>query len=111
MMMRGKPQIYANCPAGCKWETVHKSDFVSLSHNIGTSDWSGTAAPYTHSLTIDGLVDEDLVVVDAPFTAYSEYGLIVEQTGSTITFSVTIKPAENIEIKIAVIPSTAVVEI
>lgn len=25
--MSDKPKIYANCPAGCLWETVHKSDF------------------------------------------------------------------------------------
>jgi hypothetical protein len=25
--MSNKPRIYANCPAGCRWETVHKSDF------------------------------------------------------------------------------------
>lgn len=26
--MSNKPRIYAYCPAGCKWETVHKDDFL-----------------------------------------------------------------------------------
>lgn len=26
--MSDKPQIYAHCPAGCSWETVHKADLV-----------------------------------------------------------------------------------
>lgn len=25
--MENKPKIYGYCPAGCKWETVHKEDF------------------------------------------------------------------------------------
>lgn len=27
--MSNKPRIFANCPAGCKWETVHKDDFLN----------------------------------------------------------------------------------
>lgn len=27
--MSNKPKIWANCDAGCKWETVHKDDFQS----------------------------------------------------------------------------------
>ena len=27
--MSGKPKIYGYCPAGCKWETVHKEDFLN----------------------------------------------------------------------------------
>lgn len=26
--MSNKPKIYGSCPAGCKWETVHKEDFL-----------------------------------------------------------------------------------
>ena len=27
--MSNKPKIYGYCPAGCKWETVHKDDFLN----------------------------------------------------------------------------------
>lgn len=110
-MKNSRPRVYGNCDAGCKWEVPHKGDFLSLVHNIDVLDWSGSGAPYTNSVTIDRLVDEDVVIVDAPFKAYSECGLIIEQDGSTITFRVTQKPIDILSINIAVIPSTAVVEI
>lgn len=28
-----KPPIYATCPAGCQWETVHKADFELVKYN------------------------------------------------------------------------------
>lgn len=110
-MKNNRPKVYGYCAAGCKREVPNKEDFLSLVHNIDTFDWSEGDAPYTHSLTIDRLVDEDVVLVNAPFEAYAEYGLVVEQNGSTITFSVVNKPSVDISINIAVIPSTAVIEI
>jgi hypothetical protein len=32
--MSNKPNIYGTCPAGCLWETVHKSDFEALATHI-----------------------------------------------------------------------------
>lgn len=32
--MMSNPKIYAHCPAGCKWETVHKSDFDSVNSDV-----------------------------------------------------------------------------
>ena len=110
-MKNNRPRVYGNCSAGCKWEVPHKGDFLSLEHNIGVADWSGDEAPFTHSLTINRVVDEDVIIVDAPYKAYAECGLTVEQEGSTIKFSVVSLPAESIKIKISVIPSTAVIEV
>lgn len=110
-MKRNKPKIYARCPAGCTWETVHKEDFLHISHSIATSDWDNSVYPYTHSLTIEGLLDEDVVIVDASFEAYSEYGLEVEQAENVLTFSVASMPADEVVIKLAVIPAAAVTEI
>jgi hypothetical protein len=35
--MDNKPKIYAFCPAGCKWETVHKDDFEKSASLIAQS--------------------------------------------------------------------------
>lgn len=110
-MKNSRPKVYGNCAAGCKWEVPHKEDFLSLKHEIGVNDWSGSEAPYTHSLTIDRVIDEDVILVDAPYKAYAEYGLAVEQEGSTVKFSVASLPAESVTINISVIPSTAVIEV
>lgn len=110
-MKNSRPRVYGNCDAGCKWEVPHKGDFLSLVHNIKVIDWESSGDSYTHSLTIDRLVDEDVVLIDAPLTAYSECGLVFEQNGSTIIFNVVQKPVDNLSINIAVIPSTAVIEI
>lgn len=110
-MKNNRPRVYGTCDAGCKWEVPHKGDFLSLVHSIGVDDWVEADGVYSHSLTIDRLVDEDVVMVNAEFTAYSEYGLVVSQEGSTITFSVASLPVDTISVDIAVIPSTAVIEI
>lgn len=36
-MSENKPSIYANCKAGCSWETVHKDDFLRSASHIRQS--------------------------------------------------------------------------
>lgn len=38
--MSKKPSIYGYCPAGCKWETVHRDDFIAAATfvKVGTDD-------------------------------------------------------------------------
>lgn len=43
--MSDKPKIYANCKAGCLWETVHKSDFDMSASIIKLADGSRTFEP------------------------------------------------------------------
>lgn len=111
MMQSNRPKVYGNCAAGCKWEVPHKDDFLSLVHYIGVDDWAEADGLYSHSLTIDRLVDEDIVMINADITAYSECGLTYSQDGKVITFSVTELPTDILTVDIAVIPSTAVREI
>ena len=43
--MSNKPKIYSFCPAGCKWETVHKEDFEKSAAFIPVA-WSGAEENY-----------------------------------------------------------------
>ena len=40
--MSNKPKIWANCNAGCKWETVHKSDYDEFTKGLS----NGTVVPF-----------------------------------------------------------------
>lgn len=44
-MMSNKPRIYGYCPAGCKWETVHKDDFMRSAtfYEIGQNEVTAEA--------------------------------------------------------------------
>lgn len=45
--MSNKPKIYGTCPAGCLWETVHKSDFLKSATFVEVAVVNG-------SCTVDG---------------------------------------------------------
>ena len=108
--MKNKPRIFAGCKAGCLWETVHKSDFQSLAVSIDTSEWTNSGSGFVCNLPVDNLIDEDVVLLDAPYELYANYGLDVTQSGDTITFTCSVKPSSDVEIKLAIISAMRAVK-
>lgn len=70
---------------------------------IDVGEWSTNS----YSQTITGLTDNDLTVIQAPDTYYSDYGLSYTQSGSTITFTVTTTPLVSLSIGIAVVKAVS----
>lgn len=71
--------------------------------DILTSDWSTNS--FTQSIT--GLVDADFVSVQAPDSYYLDYGLSYTQSGSNITFTVTVTPLVTLSVGIAVVKAVS----
>lgn len=67
--------------------------------DILTGDWSTNS--FTQSIT--GLTDADYVSVQAIDSYYSDYGLSYTQSGSNITFTVTVTPLITLSVGIAVV--------
>jgi hypothetical protein len=71
--------------------------------DILTSDWSTNS--FTQSIT--GLVDADFVTIQAPDSYYVDYGLLYTQSGSSITFTVTVTPLITLSLGIAVVKAVS----
>lgn len=80
-----------------RWEIQSANKTYTLS--ILTGDWSAGS----HIETITGLTNNDLVVVQAPDSYYSDYGLSYTQSTNTITFTVTVTPLVTLNLGIAVV--------
>jgi hypothetical protein len=70
---------------------------------IDVGEW--TANSYAQVVT--GLTDNDLVLIQAPDSYYSSYGLSYTQSGNTITFTVTSTPAISLSIGIGMVKCSA----
>jgi hypothetical protein len=66
---------------------------------IDVGEWSTNS----YAQVVTGLTDNDLVIIQAPDTYYSDYGLSYTQSTNTITFTVTTTPAISLVIGIGVI--------
>ena len=71
--------------------------------DILTSDWSTNS--FTQSIT--GLVNADFVTIQAPDSYYLDYGLSYTQSGSSITFTVTVTPLVTLSLGIAVVKAVS----
>jgi hypothetical protein len=70
---------------------------------IDVGEWSTNS----YAQVITGLTDNDLVIIQAPDSYYSDYGLNYTQSTNTITFTVTTTPAISLVIGIGVVKCTA----
>lgn len=75
-----KPKIYAFCDAGCKWETVHKSDFEKSASIIEVPKRDG----YVHSYDLEKGKQYRIEGVEV----ITEFDEIVRQWSFTVTFDV-----------------------
>lgn len=105
-----KPRIYSHCKAGCQWETVHKSDFRSITVSIAAYKWVQGDNGYVFTETVADLFNEDIVIIDAPYELYSSYGLNISQNGNKIIFTCNVKPSSIVSISIAIISAVRAVE-
>ncbi len=71
---------------------------------ITPSQWSSQA----YSITISGLQNSDIVLIDGDNSIFDVYGVSASQSNSTITFTCTTLPQVNIQIRLAVIKATSV---
>lgn len=80
--MSDKPKIYANCKAGCLWETVHKSDFEAcatyLSQVPNEAGEFILQAGRTYKIKKASLTDFG-------FTIKARWSGVSSQTGSTVS--------------------------
>ncbi len=70
---------------------------------IEIGDWSANS----FSQTITGLTSNDLVLIQAVDSYYSDYGLDYTQSNDTITFTVTSTPTETLNLGIPVVKCSA----
>jgi hypothetical protein len=70
---------------------------------IDVGEWSTNS----YAQVVTGLTDNDLVLIQAPDSYYSTYGLSYTQSGDTITFTVTSTPAISLSIGIGMVKCSA----
>ena len=71
---------------------------------IAANQWSSQQ----YSITISGLQDSDIVLIDGDDSIFDVYGVSASQSGSTITFTCTTLPQVSIQVRLAVIKATSV---
>lgn len=82
---------------------------TTRSITIAASDWNGAASPFVCSVTIDGLQDEDIVLIKADDNLYTDNKLSYVQNGNQIQFSVDFKPTNAANIGIGTIKAREVI--
>jgi hypothetical protein len=81
------------------WSKV-KSDieFVEEEFQIATSDWTGNSAPYTYSLSVQGMAATSTMWVfyNSDYYEYATSGITATPASGAVTFSVASIPAGTI---------------
>lgn len=62
-------KVYGICENKCRMEVIPKSTLLTAM--IGTT-WTGSTAPYTKKITLDGVMENDVLEIFLPVTATAE---------------------------------------
>lgn len=83
-----------------------KSTTITLS----ASGWTGTSAPYTQTMTVSGVLEDETLQLIQPVSAaasraaYAEAGVYASaQAADSLTFSCSEKPAEDLTVYVVVL--------
>ena len=85
-------KVFGICENKCKMEVIPKSVLVTAT--IGTS-WTGGSAPYTQTINIDGVTENDVVEISLPKTVseaqVEAYNALMLQDGGQTDGSITLR--------------------